>query len=92
MASVTDSAPSQVVTLYGHNNFNLRWSEFETFQDEADELEARMVRMAIVHRLAGDQGSWYVCSGFLLALLYSCLPVPLLLLLVPYFLARRPSV
>ncbi|KAK7711282.1 hypothetical protein SLS64_005304 [Diaporthe eres] len=65
MASPTDAPSSQVATLYGHsNNFNLRWSEFGTFQDEADELEARMVRMAIVHRLSEDQGSWYVFSGW----------------------------
>lgn len=77
MASTTDAPSSQVATLYGHCNFDFRWSEFETFQDEADELEARMVSMAIVHRLTGVQGSWYVCSGFLLALLGSCLTVPL---------------
>lgn len=92
MASATDTSSSQVVTLYGHNNFDLRWSEFETFQDEADELEARMASKAIVHRLSGDQGSWYVCLWFLLALLYSCLSVPLPFLLDPLILARKASV
>ncbi|KAG6364821.1 hypothetical protein INS49_006425 [Diaporthe citri] len=64
IASVTASnAPSsQIATLYGHNNFDLRWSEFENFQDEADELEARMEGMAIVHRLSGGQGSWATLS------------------------------
>lgn len=92
MAGATDATSSQVATLYGHNNFDLRWSEFETFQDEADELEARMARKAIVHRLSGDQGSWYVCLWFLLALPYSCLSVPLPFLLGPSILVWKASV
>jgi hypothetical protein len=74
MAGTTDAQSFHVATLYGHNdpslpsfnyNLTLRWSEFENLQDEANELEARAAKMAIVHRLSGESGSWYVCSRFL---------------------------
>lgn len=70
MASTTDAPSSQVATLYGHYSF--RWSEFKHFQDEADQLEERMAKMAIVHRLSGDGGYWYVCSTFVLSVIHIC--------------------
>lgn len=70
MASTTDAPFSQVATLYGHYSF--RWSEFKHFQDEADQLEERMARMAIVHRLSGDGGYWYVCPMFVLSVIRIC--------------------
>lgn len=76
MASATNAPSSQVATLYGHTDSRRRWSEFEDIYDEADDLEARMARMAITHRISMKRGFRYACSSFLLASLHICLDVP----------------